>query len=246
MLPRVLTVSGSGSPDGYTRVERWQLWMCAQAYTDGACIGNPGPGGWGVYIVSDDATTRELSGGEDWTTNNRMELRAAIEALRTLAESPHIDVITDSEYVKRGITSWIIGWRRRGWKTSTGSPVENLDLWLELEKLNSSRVAWHWVRGHAGYEGNERADALARSEARSQARGAARSPRRGAQRAPVRQPGVRYLSLVDGRLERHATWPECEHRVRGAANARYRKARSDDEESAILRSWGIEAGTAAI
>jgi len=130
-------------------------------YTDGACKGNPGPGGWGVWMKAGEHE-RELFGGEALTTNNRMELTAVIEGLSALKRHCHVDLYTDSEYVRNGITAWIHGWRARGWKTADRKPVKNIDLWQKLDALNAShQVQWHWVRGHAGDPGNERADALA-------------------------------------------------------------------------------------
>src|SRR5262249_21331009 len=139
----------------------------AVAYTDGACIGNPGPGGWAAILVS-GAGRQEIAGGAARTTNNRMELTAVIEALRRLPADSRVQVVTDSEYVLKGITQWLPGWRRRGWRTSTGQPVVNQDLWETLDALVSDRVSWEWVRGHAGHPENERADALARAYARRQ------------------------------------------------------------------------------
>lgn len=134
-------------------------------YTDGACSGNPGPGGWGVYMRFGDKE-KTLSGGELETTNNRMELMAVIKALETIKPGfkGHTTLWTDSTYVLKGITEWIHGWKKRGWKKSDKKPVINADLWKELDALNATRdIEWKWVKGHAGIEGNERADELARS-----------------------------------------------------------------------------------
>jgi ribonuclease HI len=131
-------------------------------HTDGACSGNPGPGGWGA-ILEYNGTMRELFGGESQTTNNRMELTAAIEALRALKGSCIVELHTDSVYLRDGITKWIRGWKRNGWKTAAKKPVKNDDLWRELDALaNAHQVEWRWVRGHAGHDLNERADELAR------------------------------------------------------------------------------------
>jgi len=135
-------------------------------YTDGACSGNPGPGGWGVVVYFADNTVHELGGGDKQTTNNRMEMMAAIAALEFLTASGQAEPVTlytDSEYVKNGITQWIKGWKKKGWKTSTGKPVLNPDLWQRLDALNSSQVIWQYVRGHAGNVGNERCDVIARA-----------------------------------------------------------------------------------
>ena len=134
----------------------------AIVYTDGACSGNPGPGGWGATIKLGDETF-EIFGGEDNTTNNRMELIAAIKALEYLNENHKITLYTDSNYVKDGITKWIFNWKKNNWKTSTKKPVKNSDLWIQLDEIQNKReVKWSWVKGHAGNLGNERADELAR------------------------------------------------------------------------------------
>ncbi len=136
-----------------------------EIFTDGACRGNPGPGGWAALIRM-GARERELSGGEPLTTNNRMELLAAIEGLNALKRPCRVELTTDSNYVRDGITKWIHGWRRNGWKTSDRKPVKNAELWQALvEAAAPHRIDWHWVRGHAGHPENERADALACAEA---------------------------------------------------------------------------------
>ena len=133
--------------------------------TDGACKGNPGPGGWGAVLRFGDKE-RELSGGESPTTNNRMELMAAIEALNALKKPCRVSLTTDSNYVRDGITRWIHGWRRNGWRTADRKPVKNAELWQALlEATAPHRIDWHWVKGHAGHPENERADALACAEA---------------------------------------------------------------------------------
>jgi ribonuclease HI len=135
--------------------------VIVEIFTDGACSGNPGPGGWGV-LLRYGSKERELFGGELATTNNRMELTAVIRALDTLTRSVRVNVHTDSTYVKDGITKWIHGWKKNGWKTKAKEPVKNADLWMALETAAARHeVEWHWVKGHAGHDGNERADALA-------------------------------------------------------------------------------------
>lgn len=132
-------------------------------YTDGACSGNPGPGGWGAVLVY-RGRERELFGGEAHTTNNRMELMAVIKALQALRRSCHVNLVTDSKYVMRGLTEWLPGWKRRGWRTAAKKAVKNQDLWEQLDVESSKHeIAWQWVRGHAGHAGNERADVLARA-----------------------------------------------------------------------------------
>ena len=141
-------------------------------YTDGACKGNPGPGGWGAWLRWGDHE-KELFGGEGLTTNNRMELTAVIESLALLKRRTPVAVYTDSEYVKNGITNWIHGWKKRGWRTAENKPVKNIELWQQLDALVASHaVEWHWVRGHNGDPGNERADALANRGVDSLRRGA--------------------------------------------------------------------------
>ena len=138
------------------------------AYTDGACSGNPGPGGWGVLLIAREGTEvlkeRELSGGEAMTTNNRMELLAAISALETLAKPSVLTIVTDSAYVKNGVTEWIHSWKRNGWRTAGRDPVKNAELWQRLDLAQARhKVQWRWIKGHAGHAENERADALARA-----------------------------------------------------------------------------------
>ncbi len=132
-----------------------------EIYTDGACRGNPGPGGWGVLLLT-DRTEKELCGGDIATTNNRMELMAAIQGLSALNRRCNVSVYTDSEYVRRGISEWLANWKKRGWKTANRKPVKNEDLWRKLDELAAQHdIEWYWVKGHAGNPGNERADQLA-------------------------------------------------------------------------------------
>jgi ribonuclease HI len=163
-------------------------------HTDGACSGNPGPGGWGA-ILAYGTHVKELKGGEPHTTNNRMELMAAIAALGALKRPCVVDIHTDSEYLRNGIMTWLRGWKRNGWRTAENKPVKNVDLWQQLDVLAAKhRVHWHWVRGHAGHALNERADQLAREgivAARAGAAGALSNQRRPAERlfAARRTPG---------------------------------------------------------
>jgi ribonuclease HI len=138
------------------------------AYTDGACSGNPGPGGWGVLMIArqggEVVKTREMSGGEALTTNNRMELMAAISALEALSRDTAITIVTDSAYVKNGVTEWIHGWKRNGWRTAGKDPVKNAELWQRLDAAQARhKVTWTWIKGHAGHAENEKADELARA-----------------------------------------------------------------------------------
>jgi ribonuclease HI len=238
--------------------------MPTVVFADGAAKGNPGPGGWGAIVVTPDGRVIELGGGSRHTTNNRMELTAAIEALRHVGRAPgRIAVHTDSVYVIRGIRDWIEAWRRRGWRTTEGGDVLNRDLWEALAGVatHAGDVVWHYVRGHSGIPGNERADEIANAFAAGRRPPLYRGPLVGYGVAvldvpddtsvPARRtaPGARgrqsaphsYVSLVDGRPARHATWAECERRVKGRSGARFKKAMSAKEEAEILRSWGFSA-----
>ena len=137
--------------------------MTIEVYTDGACSGNPGIGGWGAIIIIDNNEPININGGSLKATNNQMELKAAIEALKYFSESSTLNLFTDSKYVKDGIESWIINWKKNGWKTTTKKEVKNKDLWIELDKqILRHKVHWHWIKGHAGNKYNEKADFLAR------------------------------------------------------------------------------------
>ena len=234
-------------------------------FCDGAAKGNPGPGGWGVVIVTPDGEVTELGGRNAHTTNNRMELTAAIEALAHVQRlTGPVAVYTDSIYVIKGIREWIWAWRRRGWKTAEGNDVLNRDLWERLSAVVDARgrsgVTWHYVRGHNGICGNERVDEIADGLARGMAIDLYRGPllrydrpildvpddttvppRRAsdAARRPTGTPHS-YLSVVDGKPMRHSTWADCEERVRGRSNARFKKAMTPADERAILRDWGID------
>ena len=239
-------------------------------FTDGAAKRNPGPGGWGAVIVTPAGHVTELGGGAPLTTNNKMELSGAIAALRHLeGTSGRLAVYTDSTYVIQGVTQWVHNWRRRGWKTATGGDVMNRELWQDLSDLAAARplrsIAWHYVRGHSGIPGNERVDAIADGFA---VRGSVplyegplagydvaildipddtSVPKRSVSSAAgsgrsAKGPAFSYLSVVDGRPMRHATWAECERRVTGRGGARFKRAMSPDDQAAVLRAWGFEPG----
>ena len=237
-------------------------------FTDGASKRNPGPGGWGVVIVMPDGRVTERGGGAVLTTNNKMELTGAIQALTRLqGTSGPVAVYTDSTYVIQGIEQWVHNWRRRGWKTAAGGEVMNRDLWEALSSLTSARepgsIAWHYVRGHTGIPGNERVDEIADAFA-AQGRvalydgplagygipildlpGDTRVPARRASASGgsrSKSAAYSYLSVVDGTPMRHATWADCERRVKGRAGARFKKAASEADQAAILRSWRFEPG----
>lgn len=236
-------------------------------YCDGACTGNPGPGGWGAIVSTPDGQVRELGGGALDTTNNRMELSGAIFALnlvRALKDVP-VRIYTDSQYVIQGISEWIHGWKRRGWVKVDGSPVVNRDLWTELDRLVAARretgpATFLHVKGHSGVPGNERCDRISVAYAAGERPGLYHGPV-GAYRVDLTPPEPReddgeaarkpswkdkpkvdpktvsYLSLVDGQLKRHKTWDECKVLVLGRP-AKFKKCTSAAEEATTLASWG--------
>jgi ribonuclease HI len=235
-------------------------------FTDGAAKGNPGPGGWGAIVVTPDGHVTELGGGSPYTTNNKMELSGAIASLQHVAGRPGpVAIYTDSTYVIHGITQWVWGWRRRGWKTAQGGDVLNRELWEELSSLVGARargdLEWHWVRGHVGTPGNERADQISVAFALQQSADLyvgsldgyalpilqlpddTSLPKRPVGSSPVaktKTAAYSYLSVVSGIPMRHVTWAECEQRVKGQPGARFKKATSAADEAAILSGWGID------
>lgn len=234
-------------------------------YCDGACSGNPGPGGWGAVVRTVDGKISELGGDAEATTNNRMEITAVMESLRFLSqqltgESPaEVKIFTDSRYVINGITQWVYGWQKKNWMTATGTPVVNRELWEALlvvwKRIKAqTKVTLDYVPGHSGIAGNERADEIATSFAKKEGRKLFQGEEKqydlrllppsaeAVAAAPKKKKGAKamgYLSLVDGKARRHETWAECEKRVKGKAKALYRKYSSADEESQILRAWGV-------
>ena len=231
-------------------------------FTDGACSGNPGPGGWGAIIAAPDGRVLELGGREEPTTNNRMELSGVIASLRAVSGMPGVALVhSDSTYVIEGITKWILGWKRRGWTNAAGEPVKNEDLWRALDAAVSERgrggVQWRWVKGHAGHDANERCDEIAVALANRRPielydgpllsypygsllpSEAKPLPARPKDRKAADTRPVSYLSYLDGRLERHDTWAQCEARVKGRP-AKFKKVRSEEEAAEARRSWGLE------
>lgn len=231
-------------------------------YTDGACSGNPGPGGWGAVILTTDHQITEMSGGENRTTNNRMEILAAIAALEFVArDKAPILLYTDSTYLIHGITKWVYGWEKRGWQNANGDEIANPDLWQQLLSLKRRRspgsaIEWRYVRGHQGHAGNERCDELAVAHSQGQSphlyRGSVEEYAWDITNLPPAEPlpdpkfstgpkpkAFSYLSYVGGVLERHATWAECERVVKGRPGAKFKKAQTPEEESLILKSWGL-------
>ena len=240
-------------------------------FTDGAAKGNPGPGGWGVVVVTPDGLVTELGGRASHTTNNRMELTGAINGLAAVRDlAGPVAVYTDSTYVIKGIREWIWAWRKRGWKTAAGADVLNRELWEQLGELVDARgkatIAWHYVRGHVGIPGNERVDEIADGLAQQRDIALYSGPIGGYAHAvldlpedtavPKRTsagasgtasrgksgPPHSYLSVVDGKPMRHATWADCERRVNGRSGARFKKAMNAADEAAILRGWKIDPG----
>lgn len=224
-------------------------------FTDGASSGNPGPGGWGAIILFPDKKIQEIGGHEPDTTNNRMEMKAAICSLQK-SSSDETVIFTDSTYLIQGITQWIFGWKKRGWKTAEGKPVLNQDLWQELDQAVAGRkVRWQYVPGHAGVKLNERADEIAVSFSKGipvslmngsleesdfewkdfEVSGEAKP--RAKKKSSKKGKPYSYLSKVGGTVAIHKTWAECQARVRGVSNARFKKAMSLEEENAIRKEW---------
>ena len=231
-------------------------------YSDGACSGNPGPGGWAAVLIYPENLVRELGGGERPTTNNRMEMLGAIAALAAVQDRPEpVKLYTDSALLINGITKWIRGWKRNGWQTDAGKPVVNRDLWERLETLTQARkrrLSWGHVKGHAGHEINERCDVIAVGFSKGTRPVLYEGPAvgcgysllepgpehlhtagsSGKKHSSKPKTGGYYLSLVAGCLERHVTWPECQGRVIGVAGARFKKVASAEEEQEVLKLWG--------
>ena len=230
-------------------------------FCDGACSGNPGPGGWGVIVALPTGEVRELGGRDTHTTNNRMEILATIRALEWVRErAGEVVLCTDSTYVIRGITQWIWGWRSKGWKTAEGKDVLNVELWKALSAEVAKRgkenpIEWKHVRGHAGIAGNERVDQIAVAFAQNRRPslydgpllqyGVAIHDLPEGGELPEMRPKVAkvaahsYLSLIGDTAARHSSWAECERRVKGQSGAKFKKAMSADEEQTILESWGV-------
>jgi ribonuclease HI len=238
-------------------------------YGDGACSGNPGPGGWGSIVISRDHV-EELGGAESSTTNNRMEISAILNAFSWCLALPsqrqisEILIFTDSVYLIRGITQWIFGWKRRGWKTAEGAEVSNQDLWQEMDqtilalkkKFPEISLKWNFVKGHAGDPGNERCDEIAVAGSKKSYVNLYRGPAKNyifdttvlpepkalpemnkKPEASASKPAW-YISYVNGVFNRHQTWKECEALVKGRA-AKFKKVTSEEEETQVKKSWGI-------
>ena len=234
-------------------------------FSDGACSGNPGPGGWGAIIVTLDGQVYELGGFAEATTNNQMEMTAVIQALEKIKNiEGAVSFYTDSTYVIRGITQWIWGWRKNNWKTAEGKEVLNKDLWMDLFSLvmkrnGESKISWHYSRGHVGTPGNERCDEIAVNFSQGKWVDLYKGPLLKYSIAiydvpedttlPEMKPkqekakAFSYLSLVHGEVWRHTDWTSCERRVKGQSGAKFKKAMSSDDESKILTEWGLSTQT---
>lgn len=237
-------------------------WLSSIAiYTDGACSGNPGSGGWGAIVALPEGEVLELGGKENPTTNNRMELMAAIRALEEVEERQEpVVLFTDSTYVIRGITQWIWGWRRNAWKNAEGGDVTNRELWERLSRAVSARktgkVEWRYIRGHTGNPGNERCDEIAVAFSKGKWVDLYRGPLVGYPVAvhdfppevplPEMKPKAEkkaahsYLSFVHGTVRRHRDWGSCERSVKGQSGAKFKKAASAQDEVSILKEWGLD------
>lgn len=228
-------------------------------HTDGACSGNPGPGGWGAIVAFPEGAVRELGNGVFGTTNNKMELEAVISALYFIRDrGEDVAVFTDSTYVIRGITQWIWGWLKRGWLNSQGDPVANVEQWKELQRIVQDRgaksISWHYTRGHVGTPGNERCDTIAVAFSKNQHCTLYDGPLLKYEHNPydvpedtslpeIKAPKEKvaahsYLSVVGGQPMRHSNWPDCERRVKGVSGAKFKKSTSPENEEEILMSWG--------
>ncbi len=234
-------------------------------FTDGACSGNPGPGGWGAIVASPDGHVCELGDGNKETTNNRMELAATIHSLRYAKKySGPVDLYTDSTYVIRGITQWIWGWRKNGWKNGDGAEVLNRDLWEELFKQvmdrgSEGKIDWLYSRGHVGTPGNERCDEIAVAFSKNKwvdlyegpllQYGIAIYDVPENTELPEMRPreekkaAYSYLSFLQGEVYRHRDWGSCERRVKGRSGAKFKKAMSAADEPKIMQEWGLPPST---
>ncbi len=231
-------------------------------FGDGACSGNPGPGGWGTIVFHPQSGVTELGGHNPTTTNNQMEMMAILKALELLKGfTGPIFVYTDSAYLLKGITQWVFGWKRRGWKTAEGKDVANVSIWEALiaivGQFDKKQIHWGYVPGHEGVEGNERVDKIAvafsKNEYVSLYTGSLKNYGVDIQNIPEdtsipemnyekkeKKIAHSYLSLIGGVPERHKTWAECEARVKGRSGAKFKKAMSQGDESLILKEWVVE------
>ena len=234
-------------------------------FSDGACSGNPGPGGWAAVIAEQSGAVMELGGYAEETTNNRMEMLASIKALEFIQKkSGAVVFFTDSTYVIRGITQWVWGWKKNGWKNAEGNEVLNRDLWewllsLTSQRKGSDKVEWSYSRGHVGTPGNERCDEIAVQFSQGRRPSLYKGP---LLKYPIaiydlpedttlpemrpkqeKKVAYSYLSMLGGIVYRHRDWPSCERRVKGASGAKFKKAMTDGDEVSILKEWGLSPQT---
>lgn len=231
-------------------------------FSDGACSGNPGPGGFGTIIVTPDGQVEELGEHNPSTTNNRMEMIGVLRGLQKIKNlTGDLWVLTDSTYVIRGITQWIWGWKKKNWITAEGADVANKDLWEYLDqevkaRLAKGKVEWKYLRGHQGIPGNERCDEIAVSFSKRKNpdlfKGTLLAYPTAIYDLPddlslppmktktEKSPAYSYLSYVNGNLKRHKTWPECESQVKGRSGAKFKKSTSPDDEQEIVVAWGLD------
>lgn len=230
------------------------------AYTDGACSGNPGRGGWASIILSPKGSVKEIGGPQNATTNNKMELTAVIETLRILKPNTQLILLTDSSYVLNGITKWIFGWRKNNWRSSSGEEVANKELWLDLyEASRNLKIDWRYCRGHIGIAGNERADEIAVNFSKDQYNdlyfGSAENY--GHELLPLpdevefpsysnnkskngTKEKVFYLSYTNGVVRAHKDWASCQASTQGVSGAKFKKVKDENEENSALKSWGLD------
>lgn len=233
------------------------------AFCDGACSGNPGPGGWGAVIASPKGGVKELGGHEENTTNNQMELQAVIEALRLMRKyEGNLAIISDSLYVLKGITQWIWAWRKNDWKSKSGEEISNQSHWKKLAELVSDRkklgeLSWHYVRGHNGNPGNERVDEIAVAFSKRQYITLYNGPLLKYEvpihdlpddtsipewkpKSGEKKQAFSYISVVNGVAQKHQSWSDCEARVKGRSGAKFKKTSSQEDELELLLTWGID------
>ncbi len=223
-------------------------------FTDGSSRGNPGPGGWGAVVASSEKV-RELGGRINPTTNNRMELTAAIESLKIIDSARRITLFTDSSYMINGITKWVFGWQKNNWITATKQKVLNDDLWKDLVAVTiGKQIEWKYVAGHSGIPANERCDEIATAFADEASLELFNGPKSeypidltnlvgnlmGEKKPSKSAKAYSYLSLVDGEVQIHKTWAECERRVKGVKKVKFKKSLSKEDETAIIQSWKIK------
>ncbi len=219
-------------------------------FTDGSARGNPGPGGWGAIVITDDSAM-ELGGREDHTTNNRMELTAVISALESVSSEREMTIYTDSAYVLNGATRWVKGWKKNKWKTSQKENVLNKDLWERLIELTSHKIIdWKLIKGHSGTAGNERCDVIATSFAdkmpvvlyngskeRYGIDVSIKESKDSKSKTKSKSKAYSYISMVDGEIKVHKTWDDCKARVNGVSGARYKKSTSPADEEEIIKEF---------